>query len=174
LPARVVIVVHYRDGRLTGGESVSLADDEVEAQVHGWRLLAVLHARIEARLERVLQARYELSVSEYGVLELLSRQEKHHLRMGQLATAMALSQGATTRLVNRLEDRGLLTRCLCSTDRRGIYSEVTPAGFELLERARPEHNATLREALAEVSLNPDMAHLVVAIGVVEGESLVTG
>jgi len=85
---------------------VALADDEVEAQVHGWRLLAVLHARIEARLERVLQARYGLSVSEYGVLELLSRQVEHHLRMGQLATAMALSQSASTRLVSRLEDRG--------------------------------------------------------------------
>jgi len=123
---------------------VSLADDEVEAQVHGWRLLAVLHARIEARLERVLQARYGLSVSEYGVLELLSRQVEHHLRMGQLATAMALSQIASTRLVNRLEDRGLLVRYLCTDDRRGIYSEVTPAGFELLEQARPAHNATLQ------------------------------
>lgn len=148
-----------------------LADDEVEAQVHGWRLLAVLHARIEARLERALQARYELSVSEYGVLELLSQQEDHHLRMGQLATAMAMSQAATTRLVTRLEDRGLLARCLCPDDRRAIYSEVTPAGFALLEKARPDHNATLRAELAEASLNPQMAHLIAAIGVVEGRSL---
>ncbi|GAA2150674.1 MarR family transcriptional regulator [Kitasatospora kazusensis] len=153
---------------------MSLADEEVEAQVHGWRLLAVLHARIEARLERVLQARHKLSVSEYGVLELLSRQEEYHLRMGQLATAMALSQAATTRLVSRLEDRGLLVRCLCPEDRRGIYSEATPAGFELLDQARPDHNAVLREALAEASLNPEMAHLISAIGVVEGKSLITG
>jgi len=153
---------------------VSLADDEVSAQVHGWRLLAVLHARIEARLARVLESRYQLSVCEYGVLELLSRQEEHHLRMGQLANAMALSQSASTRLVNRLEDRGLLARYLCPTDRRGIYSEVTPAGFALLERARPAHNATLREALAEASLNPEMAHMVAAIGVAEGEPASTG
>ncbi|MFE9256473.1 MarR family winged helix-turn-helix transcriptional regulator [Streptomyces sp. NPDC006879] len=146
---------------------MSLADEEVEAQVHGWRLLAVLHARIETRLGRVLQARFELSVSEYGVMELLSRQEEHHLRMGQLAKAMALSQAATTRLVNRLEDRGLLARCLCPEDRRGIYSEVTPAGFALLDRARPEHNAVLRDALAEASRNPEMAHLVAAIGLAE-------
>jgi DNA-binding MarR family transcriptional regulator len=146
---------------------VSLADDEVEAQVHGWRLLAVLHARIEARLERVLQAGHELSVSEYGVLELLSRQVEHHLRMNQLATAMALSQSATTRLVTRLEDRGLLARYLCPTDRRGIYSEVTPAGFALLESARPTHNETLREALGEAAANPEMAHLVAAISVPE-------
>lgn len=153
---------------------MSLADDEVEAQVHGWRLLAVLHARIEARLERVLQARYGLSVSEYGVLELLSRQVEHHLRMGQLATAMALSQSASTRLVSRLEDRGLLARYLCADDRRGIYSEVTPAGFELLEQARPAHNATLSAALAEASQNPEMVHLVAAIGVAEGVPVAAG
>lgn len=148
-----------------------LADGEVEAQVHGWRLLAVLHARIESRLERVLQERYDLSVSEYGVLEVLSRQEQHHLRMGQLATAMAMSQAATTRLVARLEKRGLLVRCFCADDRRAIYSEVTPAGFALLDKARPDHNATLAEELAEASLNPDMAHLIRAIGVVEGPVL---
>jgi DNA-binding MarR family transcriptional regulator len=148
---------------------VTLADDEVEAQVHGWRLLAVLHARIEARLERVLQVEHDLSVSEYGVLELLSRQVEHHLRMNQLATAMALSQSATTRLVNRMEDRGLLARYLCPTDRRGIYSEVTPAGFELLGRARPTHNATLAAELEQASQNPEMAHLVAAVGAQESD-----
>ncbi|WP_028923360.1 MarR family winged helix-turn-helix transcriptional regulator [Pseudonocardia acaciae] len=143
-----------------------LPDDEVEAQVHGWRLLAVLHARIEARLERVLQAEHDLSVSEYGVLELLSRQVAHHLRMNQLATAMALSQSATTRLVTRLEDRGLLARYLCADDRRGIYSEVTPAGFELLERARPTHNTTLRHELTDAaSRTPELAHLISAIAI---------
>ena len=146
---------------------MTLADDEVEAQVHGWRLLAVLHARIAARLERVLQAEHELSVSEYGVLEVLSRQVEHHLRMNQLATAMALSQSATTRLVSRLEDRGLLTRYLCPDDRRGIYSEVTPAGAELLTRARPTHNATLGAELEQASRTPEMAHLVAALGVSE-------
>jgi DNA-binding MarR family transcriptional regulator len=153
---------------------VSLPDDEAEAQVRGWRLLAVVHARIEAELERVLQAGYELSVNEYGVLDLLSRQEEHHLRMGQLATAMILSESATTRLVTRLENRDLLARCLCATDRRGIYSEVTPAGFALLDRARPEYNATLRGALADASHNPQMSRLVAAIGGGEDGSAVAG
>ena len=74
--------------------------------------------------------------------------------MNQLATAMALSQSATTRLVTRLEDRGLLARYLCPTDRRGIYSEVTEPGFALLDRARPAHNSTLQDALAEAANTP--------------------
>ena len=150
-----------------------LSDDEVESQVHGWRLLAVLHARIEAQLERVLQSDHQLSVSEYGVLELLSRQQDHHLRMNQLAAAMALSQSATTRLVTRLEDRGLLARYLCPTDRRGIYSEVTQPGFALLEQARPAHNSTLQVALAEAAGNPEMANLVRAISMTDALPVVS-
>nr|WP_285597397.1 MarR family transcriptional regulator [Kineosporia sp. NBRC 101731] len=148
--------------------TMSLPDEKVQALVHGWRQLAVLHTRIAARLEQVLQGQFELSVNEYGVLELLSRQEEHHLRMGQLATAMAMSQAATTRLVTRLEDRGLLRRCLCPDDRRGIYSEATPQGADLLTRARQEHNAALEKALCEArEANPDMAHLIEAIGAAE-------
>jgi len=142
---------------------VLLADRDVEAQVEGWRRLAILHTRIAARLERALQDDVELSVSEYGVLDLLSRQQDYHLRMGQLATTMAMSHAAITRLVTRLEDRGLLTRCLCPDDRRGIYSEVTSDGFALLQRARPTHDATLSTALLEAAYTPGMTHLIEAI-----------
>jgi DNA-binding MarR family transcriptional regulator len=125
--------------------------------------LAALHNRIEDRLERALQASHQLSVREYGVLLTLSTQVEHHLRMNQLADAVVLSQSATTRLVNRLEDRGLLRRYLCPTDRRGIYTEVTEAGFALLEAARPVNDAELAKALGEAAGNPEFAPLVRAL-----------
>src|SRR6185437_3301081 len=90
--------------------------------------------------------------------------EGGHLRMNQLANAVVLSQSATTRLVTRLEDRGLLSRYLCPTDRRGIYTEVTVAGRELLDAARPTHDATLSAALAEAEELPELAPLVGALG----------
>ncbi|MEV0066636.1 MULTISPECIES: MarR family winged helix-turn-helix transcriptional regulator [unclassified Amycolatopsis] len=143
---------------------MSLADDAVEARAQGWRTLAALHARIEDRLQRALERDHELSVSEYTVLDVLARQDGFHLRMNQLANAVVLSQSATTRLVTRLEDRGLLSRYLCPTDRRGIYTEVTVAGRELLDAARPTHDATLSAALAEAEELPELAPLVVALG----------
>lgn len=60
--------------------------------------------------------------------------------MKQVADAVVLSQSATTRLVTRLEDRGLLTRHLCDTDRRGIYTDVTESGLALLAEARPTND----------------------------------
>lgn len=81
------------------------------------------------------------------------------MRMQQLARAAALSPSATTRLVNRLEDRELLTRILCKDDRRGIYTELTRAGRTLLDRARPTHDAALSAALDEARQTPELADL---------------
>ncbi|MDN5670355.1 MAG: MarR family transcriptional regulator, partial [Renibacterium salmoninarum] len=112
-----------------------------------WRRLAALHGLIEASLEKELQARHGLSVVEYTVLDALSRQDGWHMRMQQLARAAALSSSATTRLVNRLEMRGFLSRYLCADDRRGIYTEVTEAGLAALQAAGPDHDAALERAL---------------------------
>ncbi|MEU5417740.1 MarR family winged helix-turn-helix transcriptional regulator [Streptomyces sp. NPDC001407] len=132
----------------------------------GWCALSALHGRIESHIERALQAGHGLSVREFSVLDVLSRQhsgEGGHLRMNQVADSVVLSQSATTRLVNRLEDRGLLTRYLCLTDRRGIYTDVTEAGLALLAEARPTNDKALREALDEASKRPELAPLVAAV-----------
>ncbi|GHG59448.1 MarR family winged helix-turn-helix transcriptional regulator [Streptomyces griseocarneus] len=143
-------------------------DPALTGLAQGWCALSALHSRIEAHLERALQTHHELSVREFSVLDVLSRQhdgEGGHLRMNEVADAVVLSQSATTRLVNRMEDRGLLTRYLCLTDRRGIYTDVTDAGRSLLEVARPTNDAALREALREASGRSELAPLV---AVVEG------
>ncbi|MEO5780396.1 MarR family winged helix-turn-helix transcriptional regulator [Arthrobacter oryzae] len=142
---------------------MGIKDDAVEVRAQGWRTLAALHGLIEAELERSLQAKAQLSVVEFTVLDALSRQDGWHMRMQQLARASALSASATTRLVNRLEERGLLTRILCAEDRRGIYTELTPGGITLLERTRPVHDATLEQALAEAQQVPELAPLVDAL-----------
>jgi DNA-binding MarR family transcriptional regulator len=142
---------------------MSLDDDAAEARAQGWRTLAALHARIEDALERALRRQHGLSVSEYGVLDVLARQDGWHMRMTQLSNAVVLSQSATTRLVTRLEDRGLLQRYLCPTDRRGIYTEVTPAGHDLLAAARPTHDATVSAELDVAERIPELAPLVLAL-----------
>ncbi|MET8981609.1 MarR family transcriptional regulator [Streptomyces sp. NPDC004539] len=142
---------------------MAATDPALTALAQGWCALSLLHGRIEGHIERALQTGHELSVREYSLLDVLSRQhdgEGGHLQMKQVADAVVLSQSATTRLVTRLEDRGLLERYLCPTDRRGIYTNVTDAGLELLEEARPTNDRALREALDEAAKDPELASLV--------------
>ncbi|MFE4949114.1 MarR family winged helix-turn-helix transcriptional regulator [Leifsonia sp. NPDC056665] len=142
---------------------MGIADDAVEVRAQGWRTLAALHNFIENELEKALSRAAGLSVVEYTVLDALSRQDGWHMRMQQLARASALSPSATTRLVNRLEERGLLTRIDCLDDRRGIYTELTSGGHELLDSARPVHDDALEAALQEAHSIPELAPLLVAL-----------
>ncbi|MFJ8697031.1 MarR family winged helix-turn-helix transcriptional regulator [Streptomyces roseolilacinus] len=145
---------------------MTATDSSLTAPAQGWCALSLLHGRIESHVERALETRHGLSVREYSLLDVLSRQHNGpggHLQMKQVADAVVLSQSATTRLVTRLEDRGLLTRYLCATDRRGIYTDVTEAGQKLLAEARPTHDAALREALDEAAKKPELAPLVKAL-----------
>ncbi len=139
---------------------MGISNDAVEIRAQGWRTLAAVHGLIEGRLEKSLQSGHDLSVVEFTVLDALARQDGWHMRMQQLARAAALSASATTRLVTRLENRGLLHRVLCADDRRGIYTELTAAGERLLAEARPTHDATLREALTDAEAMPELAPLV--------------
>ncbi|GAA1495480.1 MarR family winged helix-turn-helix transcriptional regulator [Paeniglutamicibacter kerguelensis] len=142
---------------------MGIKDDAVQIRAQGWRTLAALHNLIEGELERALQAKHGLSVVEFTVLDALGRQDGWHMRMAQLARAAALSSSAITRLVTRLEDRGLLTRILCMDDRRGIYTELTAAGEKLLNEAHPTHDAVLREALENAARVPELQDLVTAV-----------
>ncbi|WP_371675314.1 MarR family winged helix-turn-helix transcriptional regulator [Streptomyces sp. NBC_01276] len=153
---------------------MTATDSALTGLAQGWCALSLLHGRIEAHIERALQTGHGLSVREYSLLDVLSRQHGGpggHLRMHQVAESVVLSQSATTRLVSRLEDRGLLNRYICDTDRRGIYTDVSAAGLALLAEARPTNDTALREALDEAALRPELAPLVAAVENTRGQAL---
>jgi len=142
---------------------MTATNPKLTALAQGWCVLSVLHERIQAAIEAALQLKHGLSVREFSLLNVLSRQHSGpggHLHMKQVSDAVVLSQSATTRLVTRLEERGLLSRCLCPTDRRGIYTNVTKAGFALLAAARPTNDAALHTALEEARHDAQLKPLV--------------
>ncbi|MFH8556038.1 MarR family winged helix-turn-helix transcriptional regulator [Streptomyces celluloflavus] len=131
----------------------------------GWCALSALHGRIETHIERALEAGHDLSVREFLMMTLSEQHDGPggHLRIHRVADSVVLSQSATTHLVTRLEERGLLARYLCPDDRRGIYTNVTPDGLALLAQARPTHDSALREALQNAAKIPELAPLVTAV-----------
>jgi DNA-binding MarR family transcriptional regulator len=119
-----------------------------QALVDSWRELADRHARVTGALERVLQEEHRLGVSEFEVLERLAIGEKEQRRMQDLADAVYLSQSALSRLIARLESEGLVTRAICSEDRRGIFACLTAEGRARYEAARPTQRRVLADSLA--------------------------
>lgn len=121
-----------------------------EAQQRAWRAYLVGSARLSDALGRQLEADAGLSLSEYEILVRLSEAPGHTLRMSELAASLVHSRSRLTHTVTRLENRGLVARQSCAADGRGINCSLTPAGFELLERAAPGHVDAVRRHLVDL------------------------
>jgi DNA-binding MarR family transcriptional regulator len=112
-----------------------------------WRGLMAQHARVSAALERALQERHDLSLTEYELLERLVESEGGQRRMQELAEEIHLSQSALSRLVGRLEKAGHVERAMCDHDRRGIWACLTDTGRAAQEEAAPTHRDVLTSTL---------------------------
>jgi DNA-binding MarR family transcriptional regulator len=119
------------------------------AHVAEWRGLADRYARCNSALERALGEEHELGVSEFEVLERLASADDDRRRVQELAADVHLSQSALSRVVARLERRGLVLRCMCPDDRRGIFVDVTDEGRSRYAAARPTHRRVLAEVLGD-------------------------
>jgi DNA-binding MarR family transcriptional regulator len=119
--------------------------------VAAWRELMSSHARVSEALERELQRRHDLSLSEFEVLQRLAEADDGKRRMQDLADEIHLSQSALSRLVGRLEAEELATRAICDHDRRGIWACITPAGRALQRRADITHREVLAGTLGRPS-----------------------
>lgn len=134
---------------------MSVSDGGAErALVDRWQSLLACHAAVWGALERELQSRHGIGVSEFEALEGLATCDHDKCRAAELADAAHLSQSAASRLTARLERAGLVQRAMCDMDRRGIFVLLTETGRRLYEEARPTH----REVLAQALPNPAPAN----------------
>lgn len=118
-----------------------------DAVVTAWREMAACHAAACAALERELGERHGLGVSDFEVLERLAESDGRKFRAQDLAEAVHLSQSALSRLVDRLARYGLVERCGCDVDRRGVYVVLTEAGERRHAEAVPTHRGVLARHL---------------------------
>ncbi len=111
-------------------------------------LLVETNARLARRLGYELEATCDLPLSSYEVLLRLHRSPEGRLKMTQVADAIVHSTGGTTRLIDRLEEAGLVARRSCPSDRRAIFVEITAEGEARLDAALAVHLGYLDHALA--------------------------
>jgi DNA-binding MarR family transcriptional regulator len=118
----------------TSGAGPSLAHfDSLEQEVflNLWRTYDRLRA-----LEEELFAAYDLTPQQYNVLRLL--RGEHPRGMATLSIARRLISRAPdiTRMIDKLEHRGLVRRDRPAGDRRTVHVAITPDGLDLLRTTR--------------------------------------
>ena len=75
----------------------------------------------------------DLSANQYNVLRIL-RGAPQGLPCGEIANRMITRDPDVTRLLDRLEKRGLVARCRETKDRRTVMTRITAEGLKLLAR----------------------------------------
>lgn len=83
----------------------------------------------------------------YDVLWELERAGEAGLRPMALEGALLLEQHNLSRLLDRLEARGLVERRRCESDGRGQLVVATPAGQTLRREIWPVYRAAIQEAV---------------------------
>jgi DNA-binding MarR family transcriptional regulator len=121
-----------------------------DAELGAWRSFLSAHARVLARLDADLTAECDMTVSEYEVLAHLSEAPDHRMRMNELANLTRLSPSGLTRRFDSLVRRGWVARERCDDDRRGVLAELTGAGLDRFNAARPVHDRGAHRYFAEV------------------------
>lgn len=128
-------------------------------EMSAWRGFLEAHRRVTDVLETELREREDLPLAWYDVLVQLSESPTRSLRMQELADAVLLSKSGLTRLIDRMQDAGLVERAPCTDDGRGIMAVLTDAGLARLRVASATHVTGVREHFADV-LRPGEAAIL--------------
>lgn len=149
--------------RRNGSKAGPAPDPHREA----WTALCRAHAGVAGRLQEALTDAGLPPLAWYEVLDVVAASPDRQLKMGDLASALVISRGGLTKLVDRLVKAGLLERAYCATDRRVSYAALTSSGREVFAEMRPivvgelraaftkslsaRQAATLRDALVKIN-----------------------
>ncbi len=108
-------------------QKIPFTSREQEAYLSLLRTADALQMQVEAWLKE-----FGLTGTQYNALRILRGAGSEGLPCREIGERMITHDPDITRLLNRLEDRGLVTRSRARHDRRVIYGKITAAGLKLL------------------------------------------
>lgn len=140
-------------------DSRDAAADAPPLFLQAWVAFLTAHARVVPRVSDGLEAACGIPLTWFDVLHQLRRAPGGRRRMHELAAAVLLSKSGLTRLIDRIEEAGLVARAAVPGDRRSLYVELTPAGRRLALEARGVVERLVEERFAAHLSDAELAGL---------------
>lgn len=104
--------------------------------------------KLSRKVEKVLRMA-DVSPTQYNVLRIL-RGSPQGLACSEIGKRMISRDPDITRLLDRLERRGLVSRCRENEDRRLVLTQITPQGLALLAELDAPVTETHRSQLGHL------------------------
>lgn len=155
-----VMIESASDSRMTPTQTTPTRPDtgqDAGPAVRAFARLLRAHASTTRQLSAELLERHGLTMNDYETLLVLSRADERRLKRVELARQLLLTPSGITRLLEGLQDAGLVARESCPSDLRVTYARLTDAGAERLQAASSAHIASIT-ALFEEHLSETEMH----------------
>lgn len=100
---------------------------------------------------------YELNTSEFGTLELLYNRGAQPIQ--SVANRMLMANSSMTYVIDKLEQKGLITRTMDEIDKRVTMVDLTDAGRTFFDGIFPHHKETLSKMYQDLT-DEDIENLI--------------
>lgn len=131
------------------------------SQLADWRVFLECAFALIDILDAELQAERGITLRWYDVLVHL--EDADGLRMNELAGRILSSKSGLTRVIDRMEEAGLVRRERPSDDRRVVQVFITPEGLEALRASRVVHHRGIRKHFVQQLDRRDLTALTSAL-----------
>ncbi|MBT2499099.1 MarR family transcriptional regulator [Agromyces sp. ISL-38] len=131
-----------------------------------WVRLIALTELLPNALDAQLLRDAGLTHFEYGALMALAGAPERTMRMTELASRTNATLPRLSHVARRLEERGLIERFPCPTDRRATNATITEAGLDLIAHAAPGHVDTVRTNVLDLLTEEQIGQLYQIAGAV--------
>jgi DNA-binding MarR family transcriptional regulator len=116
-----------------------------------WHTLESTSGPLRRRIQRELQVRSGVPAAWIGVLLQLAGAKDQQQPTHVAAEQSGLTSGGFTKLADRMQQAGLLSRTHSDSDRRIIYLALTPEGSRQAARLASVQSTVLRRHLAALT-----------------------
>lgn len=118
-----------------------LTFDSFEALLKAGKLI---QERIKVELTN-----YNLSLTEFSVLDVLYHKGKQPVQ--QICNRVWLASGSMTYVIDKLEQKSLLSRCDCREDRRVVHVMLTDNGKHFMDEIYPKYHALIQDLFVDIN-----------------------
>lgn len=120
-----------------------------EVEIRAWARLVRASQSVIGAIENDLKSNGLPSLHWYDVLLELDGARDGALRPSEIADQTLFERYSITRIVDRMEKKGLVERIPCPEDARGAMVRITEAGRQLRREMWPVYAAAIKQRFAD-------------------------
>lgn len=136
--------------------------------IQAWIQLHLAHRLLLENVENALKNKALPPLDWYDVLLELHREKKSGLRQYEIGGKVLLNKHNLSRLIDRLEKNGLVSRYACAEDGRGNQIKITAEGEKIIKQMWPVYSQSIQEHFGARLNSDELAELSRVLGKVLG------